>query len=712
MRSFTSLAIAALFICACGGSNENNQSDAAPQDDAARQWDTNRPQDSTPQPDGPVTCLVTEDFGALGALDGFMADGADPTDSAVYYVALNSDTKPDVLWIELFNGFGVFTDGIVPGTYQLTGDELNYATCGACVDITADYDMTAGTWKQDYMATGGTLTITEVTPRLIGTLTNVTFGRADIDGTTGETTLTGDCPSALTSGSFDTWLAATATFKIIGLTDLHGQLNPFFGKGGAAQLAALIDSERNSCTLVVGAGDMIGASEPLSSFFAEETTIKALNLMGLDATTLGNHEFDKGLTALESLISLAEFDYVSSNLTNLSTNLPGVEAPYVIYDFLGIKVAVIGITDVDLAAVTLPANLGTLTVTPTVAEAATQAQAARTAAQTAGATVFIAMVHLGATSATEGELFTFASAVTGFDVIVGGHSHYTDLNTTSGTTVLVQPANKGQSYARISLSVSTETGAVSTRTGEIVPAVLPDGGTPDPEVVAMLDPYRTQLAPILDAVIGVASASFPRDGAAERTAEAALGDLVADALRDKYSTQLAYVCAGVLSAPLPSTYAPVSTALRRPATGYAAGPPWDLVKGDVYALLPYGNVAVTRTVTGTQLWEMLENGFSLIETVKGRFPQISGFKVEYDPDGTVGARVVSVKLPDDTPILKDSTTYTLATYDFINLGGDGYTMLNDGAGVQQDLLAEVVAAYITAQSPITPATLGTRLIPQ
>jgi 5'-nucleotidase len=707
MRSIGFLAAAALFACACGGNNENhNQQDAGVQDDAAHQWDVNRPQqDATPQQDtGPVTCLVSADYGTLGDLGGYVSDGADITDSAAYVAALNNATKPDLIWFELYDGYGVFANGIKPGTYQLTGDELGYDTCGLCVTYTADYDLDNGSWLQDYMATGGTVVIEEVTPRFKGSFSNLTFARADIDGSTGATTLFDDCTSAIGGGTFDAWFGATATFKIIGLTDFHGQLDPTgtTQKGGAAALSAYVASERNSCTLVVGAGDMVGASPPLSSFFNEEPTIKALNLMGLDVSALGNHEFDKGLTALNSLIALAEFDYTSANLTNLSTNLTGVAAPYVIYDFLDVKVAVIGITDTDLAAVTLPANLGTITVNDQAATIAA-VQAARTAAATAGATVFIGAFHAGADTATTGQVFTIANGLTGFDAFIGGHTHYADLNalTTTGNIPIVQPAGQGQSYARISLTVDTTSGAVTARTAEIVPA-LTASVTPDPAVVTLLDGYRTQLSPLLDGVIGQATATFPRDGATERKAEAPLGNLVADALRVTYSTQLALVNSGGLRAPLPSSYVPqTGTPVRPPAAA-----PWDLVKGDIYQLLPFGNMAVTRTVTGAQLWAMLENGFGQYPTAAGRFPQISGFKVVVKESGAPGARVQSVKLLDNTDIPNDATTFTLATIDYVNQGGDGYTVLNDGTGVQQALMPEVVIAYIDAQNTITPATDG------
>ena len=170
---------------------------------------------------------------------------------------------------------------------------------------------------------------------------------------------------------------------------------------------------------------------------------------------------------------------------------------------------------------------------------------------------------------------------------------------------------------------------------------------------------------------------------------------------------------------LPScNYAPLDLSLHRsnyatdhstinPCSGpYAAGGPYDIVLGDMGAVQTFNNLIITRTVSGRLLWQMLENGVSLINPTtgigtKGRFPQISGFKFTFDrsqPTGCTGAsgsdltdpiwtggcvpsRVTSVTLDGGTPILYDNTEYSLATLNFINNGGDGYTMVTDGSPI-------------------------------
>jgi 5'-nucleotidase len=222
----------------------------------------------------------------------------------------------------------------------------------------------------------------------------------------------------------------------------------------------------------------------------------------------------------------------------------------------------------------------------------------------------------------------------------------------------------------------------------------------------MLTPYRSALSAALDGVIGVATDIFPRGNNIERLMEVAIGNLIADAYRAEYGTQLALMNGGGIRAPIPSNYLPADMSLRRTTPGYAPGPPYDIVTGDVYEVLPFGNAVVSRTVTGAQLWAALENGVSALPAPSGRFPQISGFRFTYSIGQPPGSRVQSVTLDDNTPVLPDNTVYTFATVDFVNSGGDGYTVLADGTGTTLDLAAEAVRDYIIAAGTIVPTIEG------
>ena len=509
------------------------------------------------------------------------------------------------------------------------------------------------------------------------------------------------------------------TLQFLDVSDWHAQLDPLslgsgdsaYQAGGAAVLSAYFQRDRaaNPNTLTVTAGDAFGASPPLSSFFGERPAVEAMNLMGFDADTFGNHNFDRGTAALQTLIDKARFSYVSANLANLDANLKNVK-PYRIFTVAGVKVAVIGITNPEARELVSPSALGTLQITEPVAAALS----ARAAAKAEGAQVFVALTHLGvekidaATQAPSGPLVDFANKVSGFDVIFGDHTNV-QYSGVLGRALVVENLSKGATYARVQLTYDRAKRAAQQSSNTFV---IPRASevTPDPAVVALLAPYRTQLAAQLDLKIGVATDLFPRGSNVERLGEVALGDLIADAIRARYGTQLAVENGGTIRSALPSSYAPQDTTLRRPAPGYQPGPPYDVVAGDVYSVLPFGNSVVTRTVSSVQLYAMLENSVSVLPAASGRFLQVSGFSFKYDPSKPAGSRVVSVTLDGGAPILKDATSYTLAVNDFTNEGGDGYTMLADGQGTTRELEAQVVLEAIQKKGTITPNTnLGLRI---
>jgi 5'-nucleotidase len=498
------------------------------------------------------------------------------------------------------------------------------------------------------------------------------------------------------------------------VSDWHAQLDPIAISGtgevgGAAVIAAYWQADRakNQNSIALTGGDSIGASPALSAFAEEEPAIKALNLMGLDVNTFGNHDFDRGTAHLQKMIDLAKYQYVSANLKNVDANLKKVK-PFTILTVADVKVAVIGVTNPEAPTLVFPGRFGSIEVTDPVAAAIK----ARDDARAAGATVFIAVGHLGVTGkdtsgAATGPLIDFAKKVSGFDVIFGDHTDVQFSGTINGALV-VENKSKGVTYARTKLLVGPDRKVISAST-EFVTPVAKDV-TPDPAVVSMLVPYRTALSASLDRVIGTATETLPRGSNVERHREVAIGNLVADALRLRYNTQIALTNGGGIRAPLPSSYAPANKSLRRPATGYASGPPFDLTAGDILTVLPFGNYAVTRTITGSQLYAMLENGVSKIGAdgtgTDGRFPQVSGFKFSFDSREPVGSRVKSVELLNGTPISKDATIYTATVNDFMNNGGDGYTMLTDSQGVSREVMFDVVLEYVKGVGTVAPKIEG------
>ncbi len=531
---------------------------------------------------------------------------------------------------------------------------------------------------------------------------------------------------------------APVTIQILNVSDWHGNLDPVGGFGGAWNIAARWQADRAAYpTLSLTAGDDFGATPPLSGFFEEIPAIKAQRMMGIQVGTLGNHNFDRGVGHLQQMIDLAgaetsatvpgtPFQYVSANLDNRNKNIKKVKS-YELFDVGGVTVGVVGITNPEAPGLVFPGSFGTMVPTDPVAAAMKAQQNARAD----GAQVVLAITHFGVRGFNAGqpfgELIDLANATSGFDVIFGDHTDIQYSGTINGQLVH-ENRSYGVTYAKTLITVAGgRGGAVTDKSVSFVSptaGALGSNGTVcppapafcDQALVDMLVPYRQQLAALLDGQVGTTTLPFDRGGNIERSQEIPLGDLIADGMRWRYGTQLGLMNSGGIRSQFPScTYQPVDHSLDRgnwnaahnavvTCLGYGAGAPYDVVLGDVFSVLPFGNILNTRTITGAQLWAAMENGVSRISATTGlgadgRFPQISGFKLSFKYQCAPGARVQSIQLDDGTPILADGTTYSIALPNFVNLGGDGYTVFADGQGATQELDAVVMKAYIEEIGP-------------
>jgi 5'-nucleotidase len=566
--------------------------------------------------------------------------------------------------------------------------------------------------------------------------------------------------------------AAPVTIQLLNVSDWHGNLDPQSANGGAWNISARWQQDRLALpTLTLTAGDDYGAAPPLSGFFNEEPAVKAERLMGIQVNTFGNHNFDKGVAHLQQMVDLAgapaggalpgqSFKYVATNLDNLEGNLSGVEK-VAYFTVGGIKVAVIGIVNEEAPTLVSPGAFGTIAVTDGVVAAQKQALEARKA----GAQVVIVITHKGMASVDppSGTLKDFAEALPGglVDVVIGDHTNIQFSGTAANGILYHENLSFGNGYAKTLLSVRPGRGpGVVAKSVEFVtpgpagalgPGNNCAGGTAtfcDQAILDMLQPYRTDLAEALDGVIGTTTEPFDRGGNIERRQEVPLGDLVADSMREKYGVQIGYMTGGGIRSQFPAcSYAPVNHALNRanwdathttiaPCAGYGSATPLDLVIGDVYSVLTFGNNVQTRDVTGIQLWQALENGVSMCPTsipdsgsCAGRFPQVSGIRFTFDKTLATGcsgnefpnlgpitwecepSRVTDVFIenPDTTvggfiPVPYDSTTYTMAITDFTNAGGDSYFMLADGQGASRDRDANVLLAYVQAHPNLDPTS--------
>lgn len=483
--------------------------------------------------------------------------------------------------------------------------------------------------------------------------------------------------------------------QVLQLSDLHGAIDGT--SFGAALLTSnwAADRAANKATIAVSSGDNIGAAPPISTEFEELPTIEALNLAGLDVSTMGNHEHDRNIDHLNKMIGASEFQWVVSNYSEgaLDALKSGSKQAknYTIIDRGGVKIGVVGSNTPETVEQIFPGNLDykdasgakkTITINPGVVGV----NAAIAEAKAAGADLVIAVLHQGwlenADGVAKGLFNSLASQIKGAAAIYGGHSHQTYASVLPGTvrtapTVLGQVRNAGVEYTRTQIcmrggkvvgqSIQHVLRAAST---SINTSVAATSSTADAATAAMVKKYKDQLSAKLDVKIGQVSGVFPRGGspAVERSGETPMGNYIADLMRAKYKTDFAIQNGGGIRDTFPAkNYVPAAPGLVRTGTG-----PLDVTLGDAFTVFPFGNQVATTVVTGANLWKALENGVGGNYPGDGRFPQISGFKFSFDASKPLGSRIVSVTKLDGTEIAKDNKEYTLTTLDFVIYGGDGY----------------------------------------
>jgi 2',3'-cyclic-nucleotide 2'-phosphodiesterase (5'-nucleotidase family)/predicted AlkP superfamily pyrophosphatase or phosphodiesterase len=522
---------------------------------------------------------------------------------------------------------------------------------------------------------------------------------------------------------------------ILSISDYHGRVvpeaeaadnvgssPPTYGISGAAYLKPWIDwyrAEAADGSIFVTAGDSVGATQPISNFFGDMPTIDALNMMGLSADTFGNHNFDRGADYLRSmLIPASDFPYLAANVVYPDDGLPPDWMASQVFDFEGFKLGVIGYTLPELSTLIFPGNLDPFVVTDPVAAVNDAAASLRSANKL---NAVIAVGHLGASGGTvtkpnpdpvQSPLMDFAGKLTGVDAVIGGHTHAQYITKSDNGVLVVENLNYGQRFTRIRLVVDTNTKAVIYKTADFhKPWNI--GVTPDPQIQMMIDQLNADLAPILTPVVGVSTKFIPRADACGnsngRTCESLVGDLTADALRLTYETDFAITNSGGLRTNLTCPTTDITSDF---CPAYTP-PPYPITRGQVLAVLPFGNQVVKVKVTGVELKSMLENGVSLMPSAQGRFPQVSGLCFTYDISKTAGSRVTGAvrQAVDGTctgaAVAFDGTEYWITENDFMATGGDGYPNFYAlGRVFTLDYMDDVLATHITDNTPVSPAIQG------
>ena len=519
---------------------------------------------------------------------------------------------------------------------------------------------------------------------------------------------------------------------ILDISDYHGQLVPMaeaadnlpapsvnnvFDIGGSATLLPWFDYYRAQApngSITMAAGDSIGATPPISSFFGDTPTIEFMNAMGFDVDGLGNHNFDAGQAYLRgTIIPMANYPFISSNVVMPNGATPAEWSPSTVFSFDGFKLGMVGFTNEDAPSLVFPGNFGSFEVLPRVPAVTAEVNRLRAS----GVSAIVVMGHDGADagtlSAPLGPILDL-TAIAGVDVVVGDHTNQQVHAVVNGKLV-VENLSKSARFTRIQVVVDPVTKSVVFASADFhKPWNV--GITPDPGIQARINELNDILRPLLSVVIGSSSVQIPRSDKCGRVdgrlCESLIGNTLTDAMRQTEATDFAITNSGGIRANLTC---PTTDSATDFCPAYTP-PPFPITKGQTFTVLPFGNFSVKATITGAELKVQLENGVSSMPTANGRFPQVSGLCFTYDIAAAVGSRVTgAVRQAADgscTGAVIDLTagsSYSVAMNDFMVIGGDGYLKLPGRYTSNGITLEQVVREWITAHTPLSP-TFQNRIV--
>lgn len=524
---------------------------------------------------------------------------------------------------------------------------------------------------------------------------------------------------------------STAKGRLLGFNDFHGALEPPTGSGGLVNgtpaggiefLATHVKRLREAGeakgqqVLTVGAGDLVGATPLISAAFHDEPSVEVLSKLGLDISSVGNHEFDEGVTELKRLqkggchptdgcqdgdgFAGAAYKYLAANVVDKKTRLP-ILSPVDVKFVRGVPVGFVGMTLKGTPGIVNPAGIKDVEFLDEITTANFYADLLRLI----GVKSLVLLVHEGGaqnpppTVQDPSSCANFAGPITDivkglrpeYGVVVSGHTHrfYSCAlpNSSGANTVVTSAGSNGTLVTNIDFTINKKTkrfAEVSARNNIVENGIKRPDGTwatdpsgaflRNPELVdkdakVLVDKYRAAVAPIANRIVGKITADIGRT--ASPAGETALGDVIADA-------QLAY-----------TTSAGAQIALMNPggiradlSFGNSPGgePAGDVTYGEAFTVQPFNNLVVTASLTGAQLKEVLEQQFVGFggQTVQRILQVSNGFTYSYDSTKAAGERVSAMAL-NGTPI-DPAASYKVTSNDFLANGGDGFTKLSVGTG--------------------------------
>jgi 5'-nucleotidase len=532
--------------------------------------------------------------------------------------------------------------------------------------------------------------------------------------------------------------------------------------GGVEYLATHLRDARvgNPNTVTVAAGDIIGASPLLSAAFHDEPTIEAMNALGLEATAVGNHEFDEGYKELQRMQrggclpdgdglnnqnSCAAGTFVGANFRILAANVKyagkdkTILPPYWVKTFPGgNKIGFIGMTLKETPSIVTQSGIAGLEFTDEV----DTANALVPVLRKQGVKAIIVLVHQGGTPAVQqwvtggktynvtstydytcggGGSLTSDSAIlpiaTGLDpqidMIISGHTHQPyvcKVKDPAGQQRLVTSASSfGRLFTETNLQFDTRTHDIVRASVKGTNMIVSRDVTKAADETSIIATYKTLIAPIANKQLGMITADLTRTQSA--AGESALGDLIADAqvhdpsvVTGGQTPVVAFMNPGGIRADL----------------SFAKTDPPETVNGivryeEAFSVQPFNNYLVSMNLTGADIWSFLGQQWSGGNTVGAtKFLQVSnGLHYSWSeivaPAPAPVVRTVMAVSINGTPVVNNSsTTYRIVTNNFLSDGGDKFAAFTKGTGKYfGGLDIDGFAAYLSKPtvSPYTPLSL-------
>ncbi|MBR1227602.1 MULTISPECIES: bifunctional UDP-sugar hydrolase/5'-nucleotidase [unclassified Bradyrhizobium] len=522
---------------------------------------------------------------------------------------------------------------------------------------------------------------------------------------------------------------APIDLRILAINDFHGYLRPpqlgiriadpedktkktFVAAGGAEHMATLVkelrDGHKNS--IFVAAGDLIGASPFLSAMFHDEPTIEALSMMGLDISSVGNHEFDEGKAELLRMQNGgchpidkcqgphpflgAKFRYLAASTFEKATGKTVLPA-YEIKTFEGIPVAFIGLTLKGTPNVISPESAAGLEFR----DEAETVNALIPELKARGVEAIVVLIHEGGLPTGDynecpGISGPIVDIVRKFDravdIVVSGHTHQAYVCEIDGRLV-----TSGDKYGTIVTAIDVKLDPVSR---DIVSAranntiVRTETYARNPEQTALIEAYDRVAAPIANRPAGSITETLSR--VPNNAGESPLGDVIADA-------QLAATSApanggAVMAFTNPGGVRIDITRKEDGAVTYA----------DLFASQPFRNQLVTLTLTGKQIKDMLEQQW--FDPKRPRILQVSkGFSYAWDNTRPDGERILPERMALNGAPIEPAGNYRVTVNNFLAVGGDGFTILTQGTAPRIGVYdIDALNSYFLANSPVAPGAVN------